>query len=109
MKTILVALLLILSVSEWSAATVQSGSLEVLAEFPGASLKWLHIAEPVFEREKLDIDKYTISIIDEGDSVTVILRASGLSENVKGSLSWKPPGYEVEDQQEGPKDRALSL
>jgi hypothetical protein len=74
----------------------EPGPLVVLAEFPGSSLKWVHIAEPVFQQKKLEIDKYTVTVVDEGgDSVTVILTELGLPDTVRGS-GKKYPGYEVE-------------
>jgi hypothetical protein len=95
MKIILVMLLLTLSVFKWSANTLQADPPDVTAKFPGAALKWIHIAEPEFERKKLDLSKYTVFVVDQDDSVVVILRALGLSENVTGSMG-KYPGYSVE-------------
>jgi hypothetical protein len=95
MRASIVTILVIFSVLEWSTSMAQSGPLTVIAEFPGSSLKWVRIAEPEFEREKLDLNNYTISIIDEGDSVTVILKTPGLSEKVRGN-GGKYPGYWVE-------------
>jgi hypothetical protein len=95
MKIILVTLLLTLSVFKWSATMLQETPPDVTARFPGAALKWVHIAEPEFEREKLDLSKYNVSVVDQENSVVVILRAVGLSENVMGSMG-KYPGYSVE-------------
>ena len=37
--------------------TAQSTRPKVIAEFTASSLKWIHAAEPEFERKKLDLDK----------------------------------------------------
>ncbi len=81
----------------------KKGQLGVEAELPGSSLKWIHIAEGEFERKKLDLDRYKVSVVEERDAVVVIL--SGLNEpkNVRGSLG-PDPGYEVEISK---KDRKI--
>jgi hypothetical protein len=94
MKTILLTIAAILSVLALRPSSVQSGSL-VLAEFPASSLKWVHIAEPIFQQRKLELDKYTITVIDEGDTITVIANEAGLSDKVRGS-GGKYPAYEVQ-------------
>ena len=95
MKGILVTTMVVISTLGWSAAMVRSNSLKVLAEFPGSSLKWIRVAEPEFEREKLDLNKYTISVVDEGDSVAVMLRAADIPKGARGNTAGYP-GYEVE-------------
>ena len=95
MKTTLAMILFTLSVFELRPATVQSGPLEVLAEFPGSSLKWVCIVEPILEQKKLDINNYTVTVVDEGDTVTVIVNSPGLSKNVRGSRG-KYSAFEVE-------------
>ncbi len=54
---------------EWTVLTAQSTRPKVIAEFTGSSLKWIHAAEPEFERKKLDLDKYTVSVVEQNDSV----------------------------------------
>ena len=73
----------------------QSVPPKVTAEFPGASLKWIHIAEAEFQRKKLDVDKYTISVVEENNSVTVGLSSLDNVPGARGS-SGTYPGYEVE-------------
>lgn len=73
----------------------QSGPPKTLAEFTGASLKWVHAAEPEFQKRGLNLDKYTIRVVDQDDSVIVMLQASDSSEGARGS-SGSAPGYEVE-------------
>jgi len=69
--------------------------LEVTAELPGSSLKWIHIAEAEFDRRKLDLDKYRVSVIEERDTVVVILTGLKQPRNSIGSLG-PDLGYEVE-------------
>ena len=73
----------------------QSNPPKVLAEFPGASLKWVDAAEPVLQEKKLDLDKYTISVLEQADSVTVILKSEGSASGGRGNTG-KNPGFEVE-------------
>ena len=73
----------------------KTSQLGVEAELPGSTLKWIHIAEGEFDQKNLDLDRYRVSVVEEKNSVVVIL--SGLNEpkNVRGSLG-PYPGYEVE-------------
>src|ERR1700757_2231300 len=75
-------LVLVISILGGSKLSAQSKPPKVMAEFAGASLKWIHAAEPEFQREKLDLDKYVVSIVEHNDSVVV-----GLSsfDSVKGA------------------------
>ena len=81
----------------WAVGTsmVQSHRPRVMAEFPGASLKWVHAAEPEFQREKLDLDKYTVSVFEEDNSVTISLSSLNSVPGARGSTGTSP-GYEVE-------------
>ena len=54
------------------------------AKFSGACLKWLYAAEPVFQREKLNLDKYTVSVTEEDGSVTVGLTSADCPEGWNG-------------------------
>jgi hypothetical protein len=78
----------------WSMSMAQQ-PLRVRAEFPGASLKWIHIAEPEIQRRKLDLDRYNVSIIEEKDSVIVSLQSLDNPEGAMGSMG-SYPGYQVE-------------
>lgn len=73
----------------------QTGQLGVDAELPGKSLKWIHIAEPQFKREKLDLDKYTVTVFEEDESVAVILTSFDAPKRSRGS-GGTYPAYEVE-------------
>jgi hypothetical protein len=73
----------------------QSNPPRVIAEFNGSSLKWIHAAEPEFQRRKLDFDNYTVSVVEENDSVTVTLTSSDSVKGTRGS-SGTYPGFTVE-------------
>ena len=73
----------------------ESNPPKVLAEFPGTSLKWIHAAEPILQERKLDLDKYTISLLEETNSVTVILKSIDSAPGSRGSTG-KKPSFEVE-------------
>jgi hypothetical protein len=67
----------------------------VVARFPGRALNWIHAAQPQLEKEKLDISKYFVTVVEEDDSVSVILTGSRPSKEVRGDPG-PTPGYEVE-------------
>jgi hypothetical protein len=73
----------------------QSGPPKVVAEFSGAFLKWIHAAEPEFQRQKLDLNKYIVSVVEQRDSVTVGLSSVDSVQGARGSTG-SHPGYEVE-------------
>ena len=89
------AMMVVVTILGWSALMAQSNPPKVIAELAGASLKWIHAAEPEFERKKLDLENYTVSVFEQSDSVVVILRSSDAEEGAKGSTG-RHPGYEVE-------------
>jgi len=77
------------------ASTAQTSGTKVIAEFPGTALKWVHAAEPEFERRNLDLAKYNVSVVEERDSVTVALALLDANPHARGS-SGSYPGYAVE-------------
>jgi hypothetical protein len=95
MKRLMTALVIVGSSLGFVALIAQSTRPAVIAEFRGASLKWIHIAQPEFEREKLDLDNYTVSVVEENHSVTVVLTALDAVKGAFGS-SGSHPGFEVE-------------
>jgi hypothetical protein len=95
MRKIVAIAILLGSTLIGSAAMTQTDQLGVDAELPGRSLKWIRIAEREFARQGLDLDKYTVTVFEEDDSVSVILRAVDQPRNVRGS-GGSYPGYEVE-------------
>lgn len=95
MKRLKLAILVVASTLGWSASMAQSVPPKVTAEFPGASLEWVHIAEAEFQRKRLDVDKYTVSVVEESNSVTVSLSSLDSVPGARGS-SGIYPGYVVE-------------
>ncbi len=94
MKTLVWGMIAVLSLG-WSVTMAQSNPPKVLAEFPGTSLKWIHAAEPILQDKKLDLDKYTISLLEQADSVTVILKSEDSAPGGRGNTG-KNPSFEVE-------------
>jgi hypothetical protein len=88
-------IILLISIPACRPLTAQSNPPKVIAKFSAASLKWIHAAEPEFQRRKLDLDRYTVVIADQNDSVTVTLTALDSIEGARGS-SGKYREYEVE-------------
>src|SRR5215475_3562855 len=95
MKKILAATILAASVFMFCGMMIQKTRPGVAAEFPGASLKWVHIAEGEFQRRGLNLDKYKVIVDEDEDSVAVILRGLNEPEHGRGS-SGPDPGYAVE-------------
>ncbi len=95
MSKILIIAILLGSTLIGSAAMTQTGQLGVDAELPGKSLKWIHIAEPQFKREKLDLDKYTVPVFEADDYVAVILTSFDAPRRSRGSAGTYP-AYEVQ-------------
>ena len=85
----------LLSIQGWNGSIAQSNPPRVVAEFPGSCLKWIRAAEPEFQRKQLDLDKYNISVVEQGNSVVVILSSPGSPKGARGSIGAHP-GYEVE-------------
>ncbi len=94
-KFVLVCTFVLMAILGWteSAPRAQSGKLH--AQFPGACLKWIHAAEADFESKHLDLDHYTVSVLEQNDSVIVSLSSSDAVENARGSTG-SFPGYMVE-------------
>jgi hypothetical protein len=95
MKTFVWATVLVISVLGRREVLAQSNPPRVIAEFAGASLKWINVAEPELRRNHLNLDKYIVSVTEEGDSVTVSLLATDAVKGTKGS-SGSYPAYAVE-------------
>lgn len=69
--------------------------LPVEAEFPGASLKWIHIAERKFKQERLDLNNYKVIVTETDKSVIVMLVGLNDAKGIRGS-GGPHPGFEVE-------------
>ncbi len=78
-----------------TVSAMRDSAVRRLAEFPGESLKWIHIAEPEFERRHLDVSKYNIIVFESPESVDVILRSLDQRPGTFGSIG-KYPGYGVQ-------------
>lgn len=100
--------IMVISVLGWGALIAQSNSPKAMAEFTGAPLKWIHAAEPEFQRRKLDLSKYSTSVIEERDSVTVVLKLIDAVEGAKGS-SGSYPEIRGRNQQEESEGTAAQL
>jgi hypothetical protein len=78
-----------------NALQAQSGPLQTMAEFPGTSMKWFHIAEPEFKKHHLDLDNCKVVIEENGDLVEVTLQSNDDKPRSKGS-SGSHPDFTVE-------------
>jgi hypothetical protein len=95
MKRFVWATALVISILGWREPWAQSNPLRVIAEFSGASLKWIHVAEPEFQRRKLNLDNYTVRVVEHDDSIVVSLSALNAAKGTRGS-SGSYPAFEVE-------------
>ena len=95
MKKLAWTIMVLVCFSEWRILMAQSNAPKLRAELPGASLKWIHAAEPEFQRRNLDVDNYVVAVSEQNDSVMVTLRSTDTIESSRGSTG-KHPGYEVE-------------
>lgn len=64
-------------------------------EFPGSALKWVNVAEPEFRRQHLNLDNYKVVVIEERDSMDVLLQSNDDVKGAKGS-SGTHPDFDVE-------------
>lgn len=95
MKVILASALLAIALTASLAAVGRTNQSNVVAELPGSSLKWIHIAEGEFAREGLDLNKYQVSVVEEKSSVVVMLTGLKPPRAARGSVG-PDPGYGVE-------------
>ena len=86
-----VIVILVISTVIVSGGRTQDNELGVNAELPGKSLKWIHIAERVFARKGIDIEKWTVNVFEEADTITVFLRDPNQPSTTRGG-----GGLEVE-------------
>lgn len=96
-SAICVGAIAVLSMCATMASLAQPRYPRVVAKFPGASLKWVHIAEPEFQKKGINLEHYTVSVLDEKDTVDVVLMSLDASTDprVMGS-SGTYPGFDVE-------------
>ena len=100
--------MVVASILGWEASVVQPNSTRNAIEIPGASLKWIHIAEPEFQRRQLDLDNYMVAVNEQADSVFVSVRSLDSIEGSRGSTG-NHPAYEVEISKKDLKDPAFEL
>jgi hypothetical protein len=60
-----------------------------LAVLDGAAMRWLSIAYPEVIRIKVDPSRYSVRVVDKGDTAVVVLSKPGLDPYIRGS----PPGF----------------
>ncbi len=89
---VLVSVISILGAGELCA---QSKPARLLAEFSGTSLKWIHAAEPEFQRRNLNLDRYIVTVTELDNSVMVTLSPPNVVEGMRGS-SGSYPTFVVE-------------
>jgi hypothetical protein len=73
----------------------QSGPERPPVEIPGICAKWIVAAFPEFKKEHLDLANYRVTVEENNDSVTVVLRSNDDKEGYIGS-SGSHPDFEVE-------------
>jgi hypothetical protein len=95
MRWILALAVLVVAISASIAASAITSQSRIETQMPGSSLKWIHIAEHEWERKEFDLDKYRVLVVEEENSVTVILRGLNEPKGTLGSIG-PDPGYEVE-------------
>ena len=97
-SAICVGAIAVLSMCATMASLAQPRYPRVVAKFPGASLKWVHIADPEFQKKGINLEHYTVSVLeDDKDTVDVLLMSLDASTDprVMGS-SGTYPGFTVE-------------
>jgi hypothetical protein len=95
MKKPTTALLLMGCILALTSLMAQSTRSKVIAEFRGSSLRWIHAAEPEFQRRNLDLDKYIVSVAEGDDSVMITLSPPDVVEGARRS-SGSYPTFVVE-------------
>ena len=95
MRRFVWAMFLVISLLGMSELLAQSTTPRVIAEFTGVAMKWIHAAEPEFQRRNLNLDEYIISVAAQDDSVMVTLSAPDSVEGARGS-SGSHPAFVVE-------------
>lgn len=97
MRFYICAVIALILVGTWKTPIDQPRYPKVMAEFPGASLKWVHIAEPEFQKRGLDLDHYTV-YVDEHDN-TVDVSLASLDANKHASTRGSSGAYPAYDVQ----------
>lgn len=96
-SAICIAAIALISMCASKASVPQSTYPREVAKFPGASLKWVQVAEPEFQKKGIKIERYMVSVFDDKETVDVVLMSLDASTDprVMGS-SGTYPGFTVE-------------
>jgi hypothetical protein len=84
-----------LLISGSTLSMAQQSTPVTIVQFPGTCLKWLGAAEHEIHRKHLSLENYMISIIEEKDHMTVVLKSLDAPSGSKGS-GGTHPGFAVE-------------
>jgi hypothetical protein len=95
MRQLFLAMIIAIPALGWGATGAESNQCAGGAQFPGKYLKWVKIAEPVFQKQHLNLNKYNIVIFDDPESVTVLFRSTDTTCEGKGSTGTRPD-FEVQ-------------
>ena len=71
------------------------GPGKVVAQIPGVCLKWISSATPEFRRRQLDLDRYSITVVEQRQSATIVLTSLDSAPDARGNTGSNP-AYEVE-------------
>src|SRR6185295_12531131 len=74
-----------------SGRMTQESQSSLDGQISGSALKYIHIAEPVFARERINVEDYIVVVFEEEDTVTVFLRDPKQPKDTRGG-----GGLEVE-------------
>jgi hypothetical protein len=90
MRRLVLSLAVAVVFMELNASAAQSTACNGDKQFPGAYLRWLEIAKPVFQQKHLNLEKYNIVFLDLPDSMTVLLRSTDATCEGFGSTGSRP-------------------
>ena len=97
MKQFLLVVLLglILPTRSVSMKKPEPGVIKDVAKLSGLVLRCVFAAKKELEQKKIPLEKYDISILENQNSVMIVLKTPGQAVTVRGDMG-KFPGYEVE-------------
>jgi hypothetical protein len=90
MRQLILATMMTMPVLGWGAAGAKSNQCTGGTQFPGTYLKWVKIAEPIFQKQHLNLENYNIAIFDDPESVTVLLMSTDDTCEGRGSTGTRP-------------------
>jgi hypothetical protein len=85
MKMAALAIAVLAIAVQTGSAIRQSHEGGISVQLPGSALKWIHIAEKEFERQKLDVSKYDVTVTEENDTVSVSLTNPHRPQGIRGN------------------------